>query len=58
MASPTMKVREVDPQTPPSPVNIPPLHLYASHNQIAKRPGAAVLHLSAPSASESVSLLK
>ena len=27
MASPTMKVREANPQTPPSPVNIPPLHL-------------------------------
>ena len=31
-----MKIREYDPQTPPSPVNILPLHLYAPHNRLAK----------------------
>ena len=31
-----MKIGEYDPQTPPSPVNIPPLHLYAPHNRLAK----------------------
>ena len=28
-----MKIKEYNPQTPPSPVNILPLHLYALHNQ-------------------------
>lgn len=27
-----MKIKEYDPQIPPSPVKIPPLHLYAPHN--------------------------
>ena len=31
-----MKIREYDPQTSPCPVNIPPIHLYAPHNQFAK----------------------
>ena len=31
-----MKIREDDPQIPSSPVSIPPLHLYAPHNQLAK----------------------
>ena len=31
-----MKIRKYDPQTPPSPMNILPLHLYAPHNRLAK----------------------
>ena len=31
-----VKIREDDPQIPPSPVNIPPLHLYAPHDKLAK----------------------
>ena len=31
-----MKIREYDPQTPPSPVNILPIHLYVPHNWLAK----------------------
>lgn len=31
-----MKIRKYNPQTPPSPVNIPSLHLYAAHNQFPK----------------------
>ena len=31
-----MKIREYDPQTPPSPVNIPSLILYAPHNLLVK----------------------
>ena len=31
-----MKIKDYNPQTPPSPVNIPPLHLYGPHKQLAK----------------------
>ena len=31
-----MKIREYNPPSPPSPGNIPPLHLYTSHDQLAK----------------------
>ena len=31
-----IKVRDQDSQTPPSQVNVPPVHLYASHNWLAK----------------------
>ena len=31
-----MKIRKYNPQTPPSPMNIPSLHLYATHNQFPK----------------------
>lgn len=31
-----MKVRDQDSQTPPSQVNVPPVHLYPSHNWLVK----------------------
>ena len=54
-----MKIRDYDPPpNSPSPMNIPPLHLYFPHKWLSKKPRAEATHLSAGFPSKSVFLLK
>ena len=49
-----MKIRDYDLQTPPSPVNIPPLHLYALISGLPEKSRAAAAHLSPRPPSEGI----
>ena len=52
-----MKIREYDPLTPPSATNILSLHLYDSHNRLAKEMQGSYSPV-CPPPSENVFLLK